>query len=97
MIDPGFAAAGAFTGFGRVGIGGGGSVNLAVVSGAARAHSLATDLWFAAITKVVAARVHQQGGQVDWVVVRRLWWGSLPVAILIVTSLPWGAACRNVV
>jgi uncharacterized membrane protein YfcA len=40
-------------------------------------------------------RVHQQGGQVDWVVVRRLWWGSLPVAILIVTLVALGSSVQK--
>ena len=99
MIDPGFAAAGAFTGFvvGVTGVGGGALMTpiLLLMFGVAPATAIATDLWFAAITKVVAARIHQQGGQVDWVVVRRLWWGSLPVAILIVTLVALGSSVQK--
>jgi uncharacterized membrane protein YfcA len=36
-----------------------------------------TDLWFAATTKLFATRVHHGHGLIDWVVVKRLWLGSL--------------------
>jgi len=47
--------------------------------------AVGTDLWFAAITKIVGGAVHQSLGEPDWQVVRRLAWGSLPASI--VTSL----------
>ena len=53
--------------------------------------AVATDLWFAAITKVVAARIHNGAGQVDWQVVKRLWMGSLPIALLVVVGVSLGA------
>ena len=58
--------------------------------------AVATDLWFAAITKVVAARIHNGAGQIDWQVVRRLWMGSLPIAILVVLGVSLGAKVMKV-
>ena len=88
LIDPGYVAAGALTGFmvGLTGVGGGALMTpvLLLFFGIAPTTAIATDLWFAAITKVVAARIHQRHGRVDWQVVKRLWTGSLPVAGLTV-------------
>jgi uncharacterized membrane protein YfcA len=53
--------------------------------------AIATDLWFAAITKLVGARTHHTNGHVDWQVARRLWLGSLPMALLVVISVSLGA------
>lgn len=50
--------------------------------GLAPSTAIATDLWFAATTKLVGAIIHHDAGQVDWQVARRLWSGSLPIAIL---------------
>lgn len=58
--------------------------------GVAPATAIATDLWFAAITKLVGARIHNGAGQVDWQVVKRLWAGSLPMALLVVTLVSFG-------
>jgi uncharacterized membrane protein YfcA len=94
MIDLPFAIAGAVTGLvvGLTGVGGGALMTpiLLLFFGIAPVTAIATDLWFAAITKLVGAVPHQQRGQVDWQVVRRLWAGSLPVAlgvVLVVMSL----------
>ena len=38
--------------------------------------AVGTDLWFAAITKLFATRVHHGHGLIDWPVAKRLWWGS---------------------
>lgn len=57
---------------------------LLLVFGVAPTTAIATDLWFAAITKIVGARVHHVNGHVDWLVVKRLWMGSLPMALLVV-------------
>lgn len=95
MIDGTYALAGALTGFvvGLTGVGGGALMTpiLLLFFGVAPATAIATDLWFAAITKIVAARIHQGTGQVDWVVVKRLWWGSLPMALgVVVIVAGWG-------
>ena len=88
MIDYAYAAAGALTGLvvGLTGVGGGALMTpiLLLFFGVAPSTAIATDLWFAAITKLVGARAHNKAGQVDWQVARRLWAGSLPMAFLIV-------------
>lgn len=85
MIDPAYSIAGAATGFvvGLTGVGGGALMTpiLLLFFGVAPQTAIATDLWFAAITKLVAVPLHHRKGQVDWQVVRRLWLGSLPVAL----------------
>ena len=93
-IEPGHAIAGAATGFvvGLTGVGGGALMTpiLLLVFGVAPQTAVATDLWFAAITKCVALPLHQRGGRVDWQVVRRMWLGSLPVGLLVVAMVSAG-------
>lgn len=100
MLDPAYAAAGALTGFvvGLTGVGGGALMTpiLLLVFGISPATAVATDLWFAAITKVVGARIHSGAGQVDWQVVRRLWMGSLPVALLVVVVVSLSGPVQRV-
>lgn len=100
MIDLAYSAAGALTGLvvGLTGVGGGALMTpiLLLVFGVSPATAIATDLWFAAITKLVGARLHNNHGQVDWQVVRRLWAGSLPVAILVVIIVAVGAPLGKV-
>lgn len=78
--------AGALTGLviGLTGVGGGALMTpiLLLFFGTAPATAVGTDLWFAATTKVVATRVHHQQGLIDWVVVKRLWMGSLSASLL---------------
>jgi uncharacterized protein len=62
---------------------------LLLVFGVAPLSAIGTDLWFAAITKVAATRIHHGHGLIDWQVVRRLWAGSLPASAL---TLGWMAA-----
>jgi len=87
-VDWSYSAAGALTGFvvGMTGVGGGALMTplLLLVFGVAPVTAIATDLWFATITKLVGAWFHQKAGQVDWQVVRRLWLGSLPMAFGVV-------------
>lgn len=73
---------------GITGVGGGSLMTplLVLVFGMAPAAAVGTDLWFAAITKLVGGTVHHQRGGVDWQVVRRLSLGSLPAAVL---TLAW--------
>jgi uncharacterized membrane protein YfcA len=64
---------------------GGGSVMtpiLLLVFGTHPLSAVGTDLWFAAITKTAATKVHHGAGLIDWQVVRRLWLGSLPASAL---------------
>lgn len=69
---------------GMTGVGGGSLMApiLILVFGVAPLAAVGTDLWFAAVTKAVGAGVHHQTGGPDYLVVRRLAFGSLPGAIL---------------
>lgn len=88
MLDPLYLLAGALTGFivGLTGVGGGALMTpiLLLFFGIPPVTAVATDLWFAAITKMFGALIHHRSGQVDWQVVKRLWAGSLPAALLVV-------------
>lgn len=100
MIDASLAVAGAVTGLvvGLTGVGGGALMTpiLLLVFGIAPVTAIATDLWFAAITKIAAVLVHQREGKVDWQVVRRLWGGSLPVALAVVVVVTMGARVERI-
>lgn len=100
MIDWTYSLAGALTGFvvGLTGVGGGALMTpiLLLVFGVSPVTAIATDLWFAAITKVVGARVHHTNGQVDWQVAKRLWLGSLPLALFVVVLVSLGAQVAKV-
>ncbi len=99
MIDLTYALAGALTGFavGVTGVGGGALMTplLILVFSVTPTTAVATDLWFAVITKVVASAIHNKGGQVDWQVVRRLRLGSLPVAVGVVVMTTHGARTQR--
>ena len=100
MIDPPYIIAGALTGFivGVTGVGGGAIMTpiLLIFFGISPMTAIATDLWFAAITKLVGARIHHQSGQVDWQVIRRLWLGSLPVAASTVVYVTFVAPVEKI-
>ena len=100
MIDAAYALAGAFSGFvvGLTGVGGGALMTpiLLIVFGVSPSTAIATDLWFAAITKIVGARIHNTNGHVDWQVAKRLWMGSLPMALFIVVIVSFGAQVAKV-
>lgn len=100
MINESYAIAGAITGFvvGLSGVGGGALMTpiLLLFFGIAPTTAIATDLWFAVITKTVAVGIHNKGGQIDWQVVRRLWMGSLPVALIVVLLVSLGAKVQKV-
>ncbi len=73
--------AGAGTGLlvGLTGVGGGALMTplLLLVFDVMPSAAVGTDLWFAAITKLFATRVHHNHDLIDWQVVKRLWMGSL--------------------
>lgn len=100
MIDTAYALAGALTGFsvGLTGVGGGALMTpiLLIFFSVSPTTAIATDLWFAVITKMVGARVHHTNGNVDWQVAKRLWLGSLPMALLIVVIVSLGAQFTDV-
>lgn len=54
---------------------------LLLLFGVAPMAAVGTDLWFAAITKLFATSVHHNNNLIDWMVVKRLWSGSLPASI----------------
>src|SRR5258706_8374609 len=78
--------AGFFTGtiVGMTGVGGGSLMTpmLILLLGVAPHTAVGTDLLFATITKTVAVKVHGARGTIDWQIVRRLAWGSIPAACL---------------
>lgn len=86
--------AGFFTGVlvGLTGLGAGAIMTplLLLVFGVAPATAVGTDLLFAGLTKIVASRVHQSAGLIDWQVVRRLWLGSLPASALTIAAIHQG-------
>lgn len=100
MIDSAYIAAGALTGFvvGLTGVGGGALMTpiLLLFFDVVPITAIATDLWFAALTKIVGARVHHARGAVDWQVVKRLWVGSLPTALFIVLLVVIGERVATV-
>ncbi|MBF7731017.1 sulfite exporter TauE/SafE family protein [Pseudomonas sp. N040] len=99
MLDGSYTLAGALTGFvvGLTGVGGGAlMMPILLLLGVNPITAVATDLWFAALTKLVAAGIHSRAEQVDWTVVRRLWLGSLPLALLIVLLVSAGASVQKV-
>jgi uncharacterized membrane protein YfcA len=77
---------------GLTGVGGGALMTpiLLLVFGIAPVAAVGTDLWFAALTKLVATRVHHSAGLIDWGVVKLLWVGSLPAAALTVAAMKMG-------
>lgn len=94
MIDIAYAFTGALTGFviGLTGVGGGSLMTpiLLVFFGVSPTTAIPTDLWFAAITKLVGAKAHHTNGNVDWLVAKRLWLGSLPMSLLMVMIVSLG-------
>ena len=81
--------AGALVGFvvGLTGVGGGALMApiLLIAFKVDLATVVATDLLFATVTKLVASGVHSKNQLVDWQITKRLWLGSIPPTLLIVT------------
>ena len=69
---------------GLTGVGGGALMTpiLVLLFGHAPSVAIGTDLWFAALTKSAGSVLHHGRGTVDWQVLKRLWLGSLPAALL---------------
>jgi uncharacterized protein len=86
-MDVMLIAAGAMTGLpvGLTGVGGGALMTplSLLVFDVAPLAAAGTDLWFAAIAKLFATRMHHEHGLIDWPVVRCLWLGSLTASALI--------------
>jgi uncharacterized membrane protein YfcA len=84
---------------GLTGVGGGALMTpiLILLLGVAPHTAVGTDLLFATITKVVAVRVHGSHGTVDWQVVRRLAYGSLPAVVVVLVILSFTGQQRGAV
>lgn len=90
MLDPLiFAGFGVGVLVGLTGVGGGALMTplLVLFFGYAPSIAVATDLFFAAITKACGVAVHYRTGTIDTVVLRRLLLGSLPAALAVGVGL----------
>lgn len=94
MIDWAYALTGAIVGFvvGLSGVGGGALMTplLVIMFNVPPTTAIATDLWFAAITKLVGARMHHTRGHVDWQVAKRFWLGSIPMTMIVTIGVSAG-------
>jgi len=81
---------------GMTGVGGGALMTplLLLVFGVAPQTAVGTDLLFAAITKSVGAFSHGRRGTVDWTIVRRLLWGSIPASVVTLLLLHTNTVSR---
>ncbi len=99
MISFPLVGLGAMTGFaiGLTGVGGGALMAPALVLlfGVVPQTAVATDLWFAVVTKLVAVQSFHGKPLVDWRIVRRLWWGSIPASIGWVMWVEWGHVAHS--
>ena len=83
---------------GLTGVGGGALMTplLLLIFGVAPVTAIGTDLWFAAITKMAAGKIHHTKGLIDWQVLRYLWSGSLPAAIIMILLMSNGFVALDV-
>lgn len=81
---------------GMTGVGGGALMTpiLVLLFGTAPATAVGTDLWFAALTKLVGGAVHHKHGRVDMEVFRLLATGSLPAAVATLLWLHFSHAAK---
>lgn len=100
MFEVSYIAAGALTGFvvGLTGVGGGALMTplLLLFFNVPPVTAVATDLWFASLTKLVGAQTHRKSGKIDWQIVKHLWTGSLPVAMATVLLIHFGMKFQKV-
>jgi uncharacterized membrane protein YfcA len=91
MIDWHYSLAGAITGLviGLTGVGGGSLMApiLLLVFDISVVTVVATDLWFAALTKIAAVGIYNTHNSIDWNIAKRLWLGSIPASILTILAL----------
>jgi len=83
---------------GLTGLGGGALMTpiLLLIFGVAPVTAIGTDLWFAAITKMAAGKIHHSKGLIDWQVLRYLWAGSLPASMVMIVFMYFGIVSVNV-
>ena len=99
------AAAGLLVGLlvGLTGVGGGSLMTpmLVLLFGVSPQTAVGTDLLYAAITKTTGSVVHGWRDTVDWTIVRRLAYGSVPAALLTLVALSYvgkvGASSEHVI
>ena len=100
MFDGSYVVAGCLTGFvvGLTGVGGGALMMpiLIYIFDSAPITAVATDLWFACITKLVCARIYMKSNMVDWQIVRRMLMGSIPVSLIIIFMINLGFLIEKV-
>lgn len=77
---------------GTTGVGGGALMTpiLLLIFGITPVVAIGTDLWFAAITKLVGGKIHHQNALIDWPVVRHLWIGSIPSSAVVLLLMGLG-------
>lgn len=100
MLDLAWAPlAGSLVGLvvGMTGVGGGALMApiLIVGFGVDLGTVVATDLLFATITKLAASAMHSRNKLVDWQIAKRLWVGSIPATLIIVTLASLGHIFNN--
>ena len=87
------AAAGLLVGLlvGLTGVGGGSLMTpmLVLLFGVSPQTAVGTDLLYAAITKTTGSAVHGWRATVDWTIVRRLAYGSIPAAFVTLAALSY--------
>ncbi len=89
-----FVVSGFFVGIlmGLTGVGGGAVMTplLSLLFGMPLTTAIGTDLWFAAISKSIAVGMHHKTNLIDWQVVKRMWYGSLPAAAVTIVLMKYG-------
>jgi len=77
---------------GLTGVGGGAIMTPILISlGVPPLTAVGTDLWFAAVTKSVSTGFSHKSGLIDWLILKRLWLGSLPASFILLvfmTNMP---------
>lgn len=105
QLDLLHAAAGLLVGLlvGLTGVGGGSLMTplLVLAFGVSPQTAVGTDLLYAAITKITGSAVHGWRDTVDWKIVRRLAYGSIPAALMTLVVLSYvgkvGASSEHVI
>ncbi|MCS0500878.1 sulfite exporter TauE/SafE family protein [Ancylobacter mangrovi] len=91
MIDFTYILSGFLVGalVGLTGVGGGSLMSpmLILLFGVAPTTAIGTDLWFAAVTKIVGSTFHHRFGSLDLRIAMLLGLGSIPTSIIVIASL----------
>ena len=60
-----------------------------------KALAIGTDLWFAGLTKVSGSVAHHREGHVDYHIVRKLLYGSIPASVLTMVFMHWAGITKK--